>query len=147
MTDKFQKHFVSLTFLFLLLLRILVYGASIGDSIAFLALVGFTVYSLYIHNKTKDTEVEFKNQLNDLSNRLLAQKLDFGQQLHDQAESFKNTFIERHDAAQVELSTLQNELNALRQQVGLIKVDQGFQQKPNITNVPKVLSNEKKKYF
>lgn len=147
MTDKFQKHYVSIAFLALLLIRILVYGASIGDSIAFLALVGFTAYSLYIQNKNKDTDLAFKNELNDFGIQLHSQKLEFKQLLLEQSESFKNTFIEKHEAAQEELATLQNELNALRQQVGLIKVDQGFQQKPSITSVPKALSNEKKKYF
>lgn len=133
MTDKFQKHYVSLTFLSLLLIRILVCGASIGDSIAFLALVGFTAYSLYIQNKNKDTEIEFKNQLNELNDKLLAQ-----------TELFKITVQESVVKSREDLDTLQNELNALRQQVGLIKVDQGFQTKPV---APVKTPNEKKKYF
>lgn len=146
MTDRFQKHFVSLTFLFLLLLRILIYGASIGDSIAFLALSAFTVYSLYIQNKNRDTDLAFKNQLNELENKLSLLKLDLGQQLYDELIVLKEKLDEKDSNNQTNLDNLQNELNAVRQQVGLIKVDQGFQTKPN-PNVMKAVSAEKKKYF
>lgn len=114
---NFERHYVSLSLLLLLLIRILIAGASIGDSIAFLALTAFTGYSLYLQNRNRDFEQSQVEKLDQLASDHKAKS-----------------------------EHLQNELNALRQQVGLIKVDQGFstatKQQPN----PRI-AGEKKRYF
>jgi len=129
MTNKFEKHQVSLFFPFLLLLRILLYGASIGDSIALTALCSFAIFSLYTQNKNRDTELENKQQIQQLT-------LDISNQKNVIETTFKT-----------ELNELKTELNAWGQQVGLIKVDSGFQKPTNnpVNNIK--TSNEKRKYF
>lgn len=116
---NFEKHIVALSLLALLLLRILVTGASIGDALAFIALTSFTGYSLFLQNRNRDVE---KSQTDKIDSLYLEHK--------EKTEYF------------------QNELNALRQQVGLIKVDNGFSSVTKTQpSLPKVNQNEKKRYF
>lgn len=131
MTMNFEKHVVSLTLLSLLLTRILVVGATIGDSIAFLALAGFAGYSLYLQNRNRDFEKSQIEKLEIIQTEVREQKLNLETMLVDKQDS------------------MQSELNALRQQVGLIKIDQGFQQTNKSSNNANIkgTSSEKKKYF
>jgi hypothetical protein len=124
-----QKHYVAVTLLSLLLLRILVLGASIGDSIALLAISAFTGYSLYLQHRNRDIEQTHLDKLNKL----------------------EASYNELHSVLTTEFKEkstyLQSELNILKQQVGIIKIDNGFN--PTIKNTLNkgVSSGEPKRYF
>lgn len=120
-----QRNTTFLSYFISFLIRILLYGASIGDSIALFSLILFVIYSLYIHNKNRDIDAELSLKIDNINQAVTEQK-------HKLEHSFKD-----------QLDILQNELNALRQQVGLIKVDQGFQ-KPIVPQQIKVTPNEKR---
>lgn len=100
-----NRHYVSVILLSLLLGRVIIMGASIGDSISILALAAFAGHSLLISNKNRDIEAELKSQLEYQSKALdiLEQKIEAMQKIH-------------------------LEINDLRQQVGIMKIDKAFGQ-------------------
>lgn len=100
-----NRHYVSIVLLSLLLIRVIIVGASLGDAFSILALAGFAGYSLFVSNKNRDLEAELKSQLEYQSKALdiLEQKIEAMQKIH-------------------------LEINDLRQQVGIMKIDKAFGQ-------------------
>lgn len=100
---QFERHYVAVTLLSLLTLRALIIGASPGDAIAIIAMAAFSGYSLFISNKNKDLDEKIRAQLARQDHHLqtLQAKLD-------------------------SLDKIQLEMNEIRQQVGIIKLDKAF---------------------
>lgn len=100
---QFERHYVAATLLSLLTLRALIIGASLGDAVAIIALAAFSGYSLFISNKNKDLDEKVRAQLARQDHHLqtLQAKLD-------------------------SLDKIQLEMNEIRQQVGIIKLDKAF---------------------
>lgn len=100
-----NRHYVSIVLLSLLLLRVIIVGASIGEALSILALAGFAGYSLFISNKNRDLESQIKEHLESQAKslELLEQKTEAMQKIH-------------------------LEINDLRQQVGIMKIDKAFGQ-------------------
>jgi hypothetical protein len=100
-----NRHYVSITLLSLLLVRVIIVGASLGEAFSILALAGFAGYSLFISNRNRDLEAELKLQLEsqEKSIQMLEQKTEI-------------------------LGKLTAELQDLRQQVSIIKIDKAFGQ-------------------
>lgn len=103
MKFNFERHEVSVFLLLLLLSRILFLGASIGDSIAILALAGFSAYSLYNSSKYKETQQEVLNRFKSLE------------------DHYKNISIQLE-----ELDKIRKETMDLRQQIGILKIDKAY---------------------
>ena len=78
MYKRIETHGVSIFLISLLLIRILIMGASIGDAIAFLGLAGFTAYSLYSSRKHDDDVIKqlelYSNSMNSLKEEMDAHK-------------------------------------------------------------------------
>jgi len=78
MYKHIETHGVSVFLISLLLIRILIMGASIGDAIAFLGLAGFTAYSLYSSRKHDDDVIKqlelYSNSMNSLKEEMDAHK-------------------------------------------------------------------------
>ena len=100
---QFERHYVAITLLALLTLRSLAIGASIGDAIALIALAAFSGYSLFISNKNKDLDEKLRAQLASQDHHL--------QTLQAKLES---------------LDKIQLEMNEIRQQIGIIKLDKAY---------------------
>lgn len=100
-----NRHYVSIVLLSLLLLRVIIVGASIGEALSILALAGFASWSLFISNKNRDLEEQIKEHLQSQAKslELLEQKTEAMQKIH-------------------------LEINDLRQQVGIMKIDKAFGQ-------------------
>ena len=78
MYKRIETHGVSIFLISLLLIRILIMGASIGDAIAFLGLAGFTAYSLYSSRRHDDDVIKqlelYSNAVDSLKQEMSAQK-------------------------------------------------------------------------
>ena len=103
MNFNFEKHEVSIALLSLLLIRILIVGASIGDAIAILSLAAFSAYSLYTSTKYRETQEEILNKYKDLNLRI--------ENIHAQLELVEKFKLELGD---------------VRQQVGILKINSAY---------------------
>lgn len=108
MKIDYRNHYVPIVLLSLLLIRVLIFSASVGDSIAFLALSLYTAFSLY--NSTRyDKDVHTNiNELKELISKS-QEELNKIKQINDQ--------LERHRA----------ELIDVRQQLAYSKINKSFQ--------------------